>query len=579
MTDWSMFAGGGFNSGMTDDYGQPLDTSVSPGLPTLPAQGQPSDFAAPMAPAGPGISGGDPMGNMSEGAAPGPSALNTPAAPSGTTSGLGLADYKKKRHADDTEYLESLPTAQKIGLLLQSFSAGVRGDASPIDTLLANRQKRETEFRNELGTVLKATTTGIDAIKKVPPGKARDAMIEQIVRATGGDPMVKDALMAVGTAQEDTVKDVVSAISNPSVQAMLTKASGGDSQKARVLLADKDFMDRAFQQADSDNMPGLLGKVKFISKAMAQMPQYKGKDGRASFTMSDLTEQNDKLAPEFKLSDAEMAAARRNEIPLIMYGLKPDSAVKKQAEFEAAAPEREAEKIKDEARRKANKKEMIDYARAGKDAPAPTVVEIDDPKNPGKTIKIDARTQEKIGDSPSKSSGKALPSPLQKQLTEAAEMADATVRFSTTFKKEFGGKTITGGAGNVAGKIFGDETGQTQWWQDYELHQSQVRNKLFGSALTATEATAWEKSAISPRMDSGEIKKNLDRRTELEEKALGKLIKGASAGGYNKEQIEAYTGRSSSDGKPAASKFVEGKVYQDANGNKAKYVGGKWVPQ
>ena len=135
-----------------------------------------------------------------------------------------------------------------------------------------------------------------------------------------------------------------------------------------------------------------------------------------------------------------------------------------------------------------------------------------------------------------------LPSPLQKQLTEVAELADATDRFDSTFQDSYGGKTITGELSNVKGKYFGDDTGQSQWWQDYELHQSQVRNKLFGSALTAPEIAAWNKSAIAPRMESGQIRANLKRRKELEQKAINRLMRGAAVT-YNKEQIEAFTGR------------------------------------
>jgi hypothetical protein len=169
---------------------------------------------------------------------------------------------------------------------------------------------------------------------------------------------------------------------------------------------------------------------------------------------------------------------------------------------------------------------------------------------------------------------KALPSPLQKQLTEAADLADATTRFVGGWKPEFGGKTITGNAGNVWGRMFGDDTGQSQWWQDYELHQSQVRNKLFGSALTAPELAAWEKSAINPRMDPSQISANLARRQQLEERALGRLMKGATAGGYNTEQIEAFTGRSVNGApNPAAGpsptaeeKIVKGKTYVKRDG-------------
>lgn len=197
------------------------------------------------------------------------------------------------------------------------------------------------------------------------------------------------------------------------------------------------------------------------------------------------------------------------------------------------------------------REEAIRLAASMRPAPqpvAPTVVEIQDPNDPTKSIKIDAKTGQKIGNAPPKpATEKALPGPLQKQLTEAAELSDATERFTTSFKDEFGGKTVIGGLGNTYGRIMGDDTGQSQWWQDYELHQSQIRNKLFGSALTAPEIAAWEKSAINPRMDAKQIRENLARREKLERTALERLMKGAAVGGYKREQIEAFTGRSLAD--------------------------------
>lgn len=161
---------------------------------------------------------------------------------------------------------------------------------------------------------------------------------------------------------------------------------------------------------------------------------------------------------------------------------------------------------------------------------------------------------------------RALPAPLQKQLTESAELADATERFVKTFKPDYGGKTIMGDASNTFGRMFGDDSGQAQWWQDYELHQSQVRNKLFGSALTAPEIAAWNKSAINPRMNSGEIQKNLARRAELEKRGLDRLTRGAAAGGYNREQIEAFTGRPMPTSQPSQPQQTQ-RIRFDAQGN------------
>ena len=100
------------------------------------------------------------------------------------------------------------------------------------------------------------------------------------------------------------------------------------------------------------------------------------------------------------------------------------------------------------------------------------------PGHPGRR-QIEGRIQ-LLSTRPDKAQNRPLPSPLQKQLTEVSELADATERFDSTFQDTYGGKTITGEMSNITGKYFGDDTGQSQWWQDYELHQSQVRNKLFG---------------------------------------------------------------------------------------------------
>jgi hypothetical protein len=180
---------------------------------------------------------------------------------------------------------------------------------------------------------------------------------------------------------------------------------------------------------------------------------------------------------------------------------------------------------------------------------------------------------------------KTIPTPLQKELTEAGAAVDATTRFINTFKDEYGGKTITGNMGNVAGRIFGDDTGQSQWWQDYDLHQSQARNKLFGSALTAPELAAWEKSAINPRMDSNQIRANLKRQNEIEVRALDKLSRGAAAGGYNRDQIEAFTGRGVPDGQapkaPAAAPKAPAPVEERKSINGKNYVkqNGQWFEE
>lgn len=257
-------------------------------------------------------------------------------------------------------------------------------------------------------------------------------------------------------------------------------------------------------------------------------------------------ENKKKLAAQYQMHMDEIKSKAAERMAQIEFQVREGRITREQAAAEAARVRQEAQERDQNFRR-----ELVGLMAANRPPVQPHLVTIEDPNNPGKGILVPAA--QAVGARPFKEpTEKAVPSPLQRELTTAAELADATKRFTETFKDNFGGKTITGEAGNIVGRVFGDDTGQTQWWQDYELHQSQVRNKLFGSALTKTEMEAWNKSAINPRMDSGEIRKNLERRADLEKKGLDRLMKGAVAGGYKKEQIEAFTGRGIADTAPTA---------------------------
>lgn len=142
--------------------------------------------------------------------------------------------------------------------------------------------------------------------------------------------------------------------------------------------------------------------------------------------------------------------------------------------------------------------------------------------------------------------GKPLPPKLQSDLIESGKILDSSERFTSTFKPEYGG-FISDIAGNAALQFerknpLGQTTDRAQWWQDYELHQSVVRNKLFGSALTAPEIAAWERSAITPGMNANQIKANLARRETIERTGLTRLAR-SSGTQYNKTAIEEAIGR------------------------------------
>jgi hypothetical protein len=141
--------------------------------------------------------------------------------------------------------------------------------------------------------------------------------------------------------------------------------------------------------------------------------------------------------------------------------------------------------------------------------------------------------------------GKALPSPAVKELGAAGTSVENTKRLAGSFKDDFGGKYILGDMANKFGRVFGDDTGQSQWWQDMDAQQNQTRHELFGSALTKTELNAWEKTSVTPNMNPTQIKENLARRAEIESRAASKIARAYQAAGYNKAQIAELLGTAS----------------------------------
>lgn len=117
-------------------------------------------------------------------------------------------------------------------------------------------------------------------------------------------------------------------------------------------------------------------------------------------------------------------------------------------------------------------------------------------------------------------------------------------RLVSTYKPEFSGNYIMGGAENFVRRNMpgGDSSGQAQWWQDYQSYVNQVRNDLFGAALTPGEKSEFEKSIITPRMSPEESKKNLDRQRQISVRAAQRQAKAYTSMGYDKDAIEGALG-------------------------------------
>lgn len=130
----------------------------------------------------------------------------------------------------------------------------------------------------------------------------------------------------------------------------------------------------------------------------------------------------------------------------------------------------------------------------------------------------------------------------------AFEKADAFVgQYTTlanaldTFQDDFGGNWL-GGLENTAqsySPVAVGTPGQSEWWAGFKALDNQIRNDLFGSALTPVEKRAYQATTIEPGMNPEKIKANLARRVEIIGTALERRRKFYLANGFKPDAVDA----------------------------------------
>lgn len=137
-------------------------------------------------------------------------------------------------------------------------------------------------------------------------------------------------------------------------------------------------------------------------------------------------------------------------------------------------------------------------------------------------------------------SGKPLPAPVVAKLTKQAGIYDNTQSLIAGFKDDYAGNVVTGGLENTAGRLGlpGATPGQADWWQQYDRQKNEVRNLLFGSALTPSEQAAFEQADIQPNMAPARIRTNLKMQADIVRRGLDRQGKVWKAQGFNTEAID-----------------------------------------
>lgn len=132
------------------------------------------------------------------------------------------------------------------------------------------------------------------------------------------------------------------------------------------------------------------------------------------------------------------------------------------------------------------------------------------------------------------------------KLTEESQKFSDLTRFADTFKPEYAGyaSSVAGNAANLIGRNLPENrfSEGASWWQSYDRFKNVTRHELFGSALTATEQSAFEKADISPAMNPYQIKKNLELQKEIVTNGLKRKADAMISAGYDPKTIGAAYG-------------------------------------
>lgn len=163
------------------------------------------------------------------------------------------------------------------------------------------------------------------------------------------------------------------------------------------------------------------------------------------------------------------------------------------------------------------------------------------------------------------------------KLNEVGARYQTLDRLTRSFKPSFSSKIpLAQAAQNLIGArtdVFG--TGeQSDWWRDYQSIRNEVRNNLFGGALTKTEADEFLKEDINTGMDPKRIETNLRRKMDIVTRAVRRMAKPLELAGKDKSQVESALGFDAIGGKF----YVTGDVITQ-NGKKYRITSSGYDPE
>jgi len=101
---------------------------------------------------------------------------------------------------------------------------------------------------------------------------------------------------------------------------------------------------------------------------------------------------------------------------------------------------------------------------------------------------------------------------------------------------------LTGALSRMGLPLTDEAEDMNTWWAQYGEWENQARHELFGSALTATEQAAWDRTTINPKMQPSQVEKLVRAKKALIKKKAAQSAAYRLSIGHNLSEVKSNMG-------------------------------------
>ncbi len=234
-----------------------------------------------------------------------------------------LMDPKDIKKSYRQEFMDSLSSKERTGLMLRDIGNALQGLPSVTDKLADDFRKEKHERILEASKGMEATVKGAKLVRGFAPEQQAEAtrlLSESLPEAYR--PFFQH-LATKGTAEE------IVALGDKRVFAMMQQLIG-DPDKAKEAMLDKSKVEQVLRTLDEQDIPKIRAKL----DAMQKMPGFEAWRAKPKKSFDDLRREAAQVKdPRYALTEGELATLERNDKKILpAYGIFTSDMIAKRLE-------------------------------------------------------------------------------------------------------------------------------------------------------------------------------------------------------------------------------------------------------